>query len=168
MQKGTLVGGSGHAQIVAARTAWREEAISCDSAASDFVLPACSAHAQFNNLSASASATAQLNATLRSAIRHLTAGWAVADVTEIAQCQLRQLELASPTGAVPDTFELGFLWQPVEPAEDVRFYRLHYPHRAAGDPLGDADRVFNESSGRTEWHSSESSDPPMLVVYYRG
>jgi len=156
VQKGSLIGGSGHAQIVSALTSWHEKSLSCDARVEDLLHRECQGVGSIGE-----------NATLRTIIRHAPLGWAAADVTELAQCQLRQLELASASGSLPASFELGFLWRPVEPAEDIRFYHKHFPHRAAGDPVGDADRVFNASDGRTEWHSSESNDPPMIVFYWK-
>jgi len=172
LQKGALIGGSGHAQISAARTDWSEDNVTCDATAAASVLAECS------GLSASAWASqvgrsALANTTRRAIMRHVTDGWAIADVTELVQCQLELLESRRAAGGAaatsPQSFELGFLWQHVEPAEDVQFYRFHYPHRATGDALGDADRAFNSSAGgRTEWYTSESGDPPTLVVYWAG
>jgi len=163
LQKGAQFGGGGHVQITAAKTSWHEHNVTCATVASSCVLAACSglSAAALNN----SAGGNPVNATRRSIMRHATDGWAVADVTELAQCQVRQLELFSG-GALPEAFELGFLWQPVEPSEDVQFSREHYPMRAAGDVDGDADRAVNASAGRTDWYTSESADPPRLVLYW--
>lgn len=166
VQKGGLAGGGGHVQIYAAKSDWHESNLTCAATVASKLLPACA------GLSATAltNASSALNLTLRSIARHVPVAWTLADVTELAQCQLRQLELSSPPRLRPtsmDSFHLSFLWQPVAKAEDVQFYLAHYPYRAAGDAPGDADRVFNQSSGLTEWLSSESNDEPFLLLYFR-
>ena len=167
LQKGGLGGGSGHVQIFAAKSDWHESNLTCASTLESKLLPACSGLSQAT-LSSLADSSA-LNLTLRSIARHSPVSWTVADVTEITQCQLRQLELSTPPILRPtsvDNFHLSYLWQPVPRSEDVHYSRTHYPLRAAGDVPGDLDRYANESSGMTEWLSSESGDAPLLVVYF--
>jgi len=163
LQKGSVLGGMGHAQIVAASTSWQEDNVDCRARARDLILEECSGVLASVVLAAKVQNVA-INNTIRSIIRHTTTGWSVADVTEMTRCQLRSLEKQNKVGGA--SFELGFIWQPVSAAEDVQFFRSHYPFRAAGDSEGDADRVFNASVGVTEWLSSESNDPPVLALYY--
>jgi len=163
LQKGSVLGGMGHAQIVAARTSWQEDDVDCRARAQDLVLDECSGVPASVVLAAKVQ-NAAVNNTIRSIIRHTTTGWSVADVTEMTRCQLRIIEEQKKVKGA--SFELGFMWQPVSAAEDVHFFRNHYPFRAAGDVEGDADRVFNASIGVTEWLSSESNDPPVLALYY--
>ena len=167
VQKGGLAGGAGHVQIYAAKSDWHESNLTCAATVASKLLPACTG---LSTTAAPTDANPNLNLTLRSIARHVPVAWTLADVTELVQCQLHQLELSSPPHLHPasmDAFHLSFLWQPVARADDVHYYLAHYPYRAAGDAPGDADRVFNQSSGLTEWLSSESNDAPFLLLYFR-
>ena len=90
-------------------------------------------------------------------------GWATVDVTDMTRNQMVWWYLNHPNEA----FELNLLWTPLNYTTDRTYGFPHYYHQAAGDPVGDTDRSQNMTTGRTELYTSESADPPILLLYFQ-
>ena len=180
MQKGAAVGGWDRVMIMPASPNWSESSLHCkssstgstgitsgaiDNLGSDFKLEYGAALDSENFISTSRS-TALANADIaydNVTITHETLSWATVDITEMVRNQLHYWYLHNPT----DALEINLLWVPDYYNHQRQYFRNHFPHRAAGDALGDMDIVMNSTRGRTEWYTSESNDPPLLQLFFQ-
>jgi hypothetical protein len=63
--------------------------------------------------------------------------------------------------------ELNLLLLPDFFGNNRTFGREHFYWAAHEDIDGDTDIVMNGTYGRTEWYTSESSDPPLLLMFFQ-
>ena len=155
MVKGAVIGGRDRLCIQNAKRGWRENTTTCaDSSAGQYEY----AYDYSSDLDTFTTTTIE-NIT----ISHDTYSWATVDITDMTRNQLVWWYLYHPDEA----FELNLLWTPLNYTMDRTYGHSHYYHQAAGDPVGDTDRAVNMTMGRTEWYTSESLDPPILLLYFQ-
>lgn len=157
MVKGAVIGGRDRVSIQNARRSWAENTTSCEDSASDQYSYAYDYSADLAAMSFTT--TTHENVT----ISHDTSSWSTVDITDMTRNQLTWWYLYHPGEA----FELNLLWTPLNYTLDRTYGSTHYYYEARGDPIGDTDRTDNTTTGRTEWYTSESGDPPILLMYFQ-
>ena len=155
MVKGAVIGGRDRLSIQNAKRGWRENSTTCADSVDDQFEYAYAYSADLDSFTP----TTLENVT----ISHDTHSWATVDVTDMTRNQMVWWYLNHPNEA----FELNLLWTPLNYTMDRTYGFPHYYHQAAGDPVGDTDRSQNMTTGRTEWYTSESADPPILLLYFQ-
>lgn len=155
MVKGAVIGGRDRLSIQNARRGWRENSTTCSDSVDDQYEYAYDYSADLDAYTP----TMQENVT----ISHDTHSWATVDITDMTRNQLVWWYLNHPSEA----FELNLLWTPLNYTMDRTYGFPHYYYRPSGDVVGDTDRMHNMTTGRTEWYTSESADPPILLLYFQ-
>ena len=157
MVKGAVIGGRDRLSIQNARRGWRENTTSCSDSSGGELEWAYDYSADLIEGGFTASTVENVT------ISHDTHSWATADVTDMTRNQLVWWYLNHPGEA----FELNLLWNPLNYTMDRTYGFDHFYYNAAGDAQGDTDRASNMTTGRTEWYTSESGDPPILLLYFQ-
>ena len=149
IQKGAVHGGRDYVKLQSASSDWNEKTINCSTQSLEYLYA--------DDISSYTNIYSE-NIT----VGHNTLSWSKIDITDIARNQLAWWYLHHPDEA----FELNLMWSALDSYLDTPFGRTHFYYNAAGDVLGDIDRTTNMTTGRTEWYTSESNDPPILIFYF--
>lgn len=157
MVKGAVIGGRDRVSVQNAKRGWAENTTSCEDSASDQYFFSYDYSADLS--SGGFTTTTHENVT----ISHDTSSWSTVDITDMTRNQLTWWYLYHPGEA----FELNLLWTPLNYTLDRTYGSPHYYYDSKGDPIGDTDRTDNTTTGRTEWYTSESNDPPILLMYFQ-
>lgn len=151
LQKGAFSGRGDQVRIFPALGNWTAANITCASQqAAGMQDPHC------NHLSA--------------VVSHSTGAWVVANVTDLVMCQLTHSQPRSLLGGSSNNnsttnssssgivgAEINLLWEPIPTLQQSQQWLQH-------SCRGPTERG---TEGKTEWYSSNSADPPLLMLYYK-